>query len=244
MYSVVLLTALTVTAEAPDWRLRGHGCCGCYGYSSCYGGCYGGYGSYDGCGCNGGWSYGGCWGGYGGCYGGCWGGGWGGCYGGCYGGYWSSGYGCCGCYGSDMGSGYYNLPPNPEGSGSPKGSPEGSGSPKGSPEGSGTGKVGSGEVRAPRTPGPAKIVLDVPEDARVYVDNRLMKSTSTHRVYASPALDYGQAYFYDVRIEVDVDGKVVSTTKRVVIRAGEEYTESFASLGKSATAVATSKNQK
>jgi uncharacterized protein (TIGR03000 family) len=85
------------------------------------------------------------------------------------------------------------------------------------------------------------LILDVPEDARVYVDGRLMKSTSTHRVYASPALEAGQAYFYDVRIEVDRDGKTVSTNKRMIVRASDEHAESFVDLGKKTTAVADAK---
>jgi uncharacterized protein (TIGR03000 family) len=127
--------------------------------------------------------------------------------------------------------------PEGTGSGSGKG-PEGGGSPKGSPGGSGTTGGGSTSLRsAPQAP--ARLVIDVPEDARVFVDDHLMKSSSTHRVYASPKLDAGQAYYYDVRIEVDRDGKVVSANKRVIVRAGEEYTESFVNLGKATTAVAT-----
>src|SRR5205085_1809400 len=154
----------------------------------------------------------------------------------CYG-YYSYSYGCCGCYGYSYGYGDVYMPPPPP--------PDGSGSPKGSPEGSG--KIGGGsgsEIHAPRTPSPARLIVDVPEDARVYVDGRLMKSTSTHRVYASPALDRGQAYYYDVRIEVDRDGKTVTSNKRVVVRAGEEYAESFVDLGKKSTAVADAKSEK
>jgi uncharacterized protein (TIGR03000 family) len=126
------------------------------------------------------------------------------------------------------------VAPLPGGDGSGTG---GSGS-KGSPEGSG-GKIGGGsESSEIRTPKSARLILDVPEDARVYVDNRLMKSASTHRVYSSPALAQGQAYYYDVRIEVERDGKVVTAQKRVIVRGGEEYSETFVDLGKKSTAVA------
>jgi len=241
MYSLVLLAALTTTTDTPNFHHHGSG--GCYGCCGCYGGCYGG--CWGGC-------YGGCWGGcYGGCYGGysygccgCWGGhysyGCGGCWGGCWGGY---SYGCCGCYG---GGGFYQgqMYLNGNGDGNGKGSP-GSGSPKGSPEGSSEKKIGGGEgMQVKASTGTAKLILDVPEDARVYVDNHLMKSTSTHRVYSSPALDAGQAYFYDVRIEVDREGKVVATNKRVIVRAGEEFTESFVDLGKKNSAVTTAKADK
>jgi uncharacterized protein (TIGR03000 family) len=72
MYSMVLMMALTGSADVPDLGRRG-GCHGCRG--GCYGGCYGG--------------------GWGGCYGGCGGGGYGGCWGGGYGGTrtaWGGGY--------------------------------------------------------------------------------------------------------------------------------------------------------
>jgi uncharacterized protein (TIGR03000 family) len=121
-----------------------------------------------------------------------------------------------------------------DGSGTGKG-PEGGGSPKGgSTSGSGSTSIQSG-------PQAARLVLDVPDDARVFVDDHLMKSASTHRVYASPKLDPGQAYYYDVRIEVERDGKVVTANKRVIVRAGEEYSESFVSLGKATTSVAAKK---
>ena len=70
-------------------------------------------------------------------------------------------------YGTGYYPGSYMPPPlpGPEGSGSPKGSPEGSGSPKGSPEGSGTGS--SSQIRSVRSPTAARLILDVPEDARV-----------------------------------------------------------------------------
>lgn len=75
MYSMVLMAALTTTADLPDWgRRRGWGCCGCYGgygwggWGRGWGGGYGGWGGYAGWG-----GYGGGWGGWGGGYGG-WGG--------------------------------------------------------------------------------------------------------------------------------------------------------------------------
>jgi len=56
MYSVVMLMALSGSAEVPDFGRR-NGCHGCNGGSyGCNGGCYGGYG------------YGGCYGGYPGPY--------------------------------------------------------------------------------------------------------------------------------------------------------------------------------
>jgi uncharacterized protein (TIGR03000 family) len=68
MYSVVVLMALSTSAEAPEFGRRG-GCGGCGGYSSgCHGYSYGGCGGYS-SGCHG-YSYGGCGGRHsGGCHG-------------------------------------------------------------------------------------------------------------------------------------------------------------------------------
>lgn len=86
MYSIVLIMALSGSAEVPAGH-GCHGCCGCSGCHGCHGckgchGCHGCHGRKHGCH---------------GCHGCC-----GGCYG-CCGGYSCCGgsYGCCGgCYGS------------------------------------------------------------------------------------------------------------------------------------------------
>ena len=195
MYSVVLLAALTTGGDAPEWG-RGHGCHGCYG--GCYG-CYGGCNGYGGCyGCYG---YGGCFGGYGwgyACYGGCYGGyGYGGCFGGCY-----------GCYGGYAMSPYGGaivpgtvVPPTV------------------APSTAGSGYT-STATRAPAAP--ARVIVDLPEDAKLFVDDQLMKTASAKRVFRTPDLDQGQTYFYILRAEVNRDGQTLSQSKRILVRAGEE----------------------
>ncbi len=88
--------------------------------------------------------------------------------------------------------------------------------------------------------GKARMILDVPEDARVYVNGTLTKTASNRRVYYSPRLEAGQSYFYEVRIEVEREGKTYTENKRVIVKAGDDHKESFADLGKrpSDTAVA------
>lgn len=232
MYSVLLMAALTTGGETPDFchrRCSGcysscHGCyssChGCYGCSSCYGchGCSGCYGCYSGWGCSGCHgcsSYYGC-GGYGccGCYGGL------ACYGSCYGGL-SCYSGCCaaptwgyspvptiGCA--------YGVPVTPAAPAAP---------PADLPPGDGK-KAGE----ASNTSSKGRLVVEVPEDARVYIDDQLMKTTSAVRKYATPTLEAGQAYYYIVKAEVVRDGKTVTDTRRVVVRAGEESRLSFDKL--------------
>ncbi len=208
MYSVVLMAALTTGGTAPDCHFRG-GCCGCYGG---YGGCYGG-------------GYGGCYGGGFGMYGGCWGGygGWGGCYGGmggCSGGMGYGGYSYGGAYG--YGGGYYggvtypgNVMPGATGTGT-------QGEQLNMPPEDTTKKKGT-----MLNPSRAKLVVELPADAKLYIDDLPMKTTSGVRSFNTPTLEPGQTYYYMVRAEVVRDGKPVTESRRILVRAGQTAKASF-----------------
>lgn len=73
----------------------------------------------------------------------------------------------------------------------------------------------------------AKLILEVPANAKVFVDDKLTNSNSEVRHYYTPSLEYGQTYFYDVRVEFEKNGKVVSESKRVYVRAGEVLHAAF-----------------
>jgi uncharacterized protein (TIGR03000 family) len=239
MYSVVLATMISVGgANAPTtWW---HGCHGCYGCGGCYGchGCYGCYGCHGyafGCyGCCGGCygCYGGCYGCYGGCYGcyGCCGGCYGcyggcyGCYGGCYGGVVYV-YGCSGCCGGTGGQ-----PP-------PK-----------------TGGDAQAEIQKLRevieqlkkrlesyekkesppvsqpSAGPARVTIQLPADAKLYIDNVACPLTSGKRSFDTPSLQPNKKYFYNVRAEVVRDGQLQTETQRVVVQSGQQVSVNFANF--------------
>ena len=144
----------------------------------------------------------------GGCYGGrrhgccgCYGGGWGyGCCG-CYGGGW--GYGCMGCYG---GYGYgggviiQGAPQQPRGEKAPK------------PQ----------EKREEgMAPAPATIVVELPADAKLLIDNEATTSTGASRVFQSPILEPGKEYQYTLRAEVVRAGKPIKAEKVVTVKAGQ-----------------------
>jgi uncharacterized protein (TIGR03000 family) len=231
---MILMAALTSGGSTPDCHFRCgcHGGCygGCYGYSGCYGGCYG------------------CWGGWHGCHGGCWGSGYGACYGTCYGGWGYGVYGCVGswgygswgsayaCYGSwAHGPGYYGsnyetmtpggvapsyvpgtpMPPATGGSTAP-----GEQLPKPQADKSGTSLA----------PNRARLIVELPADAKLYIDERPMKTTSGRRTFHTPALQSGQTYYYMLRAEVVRDGKPVSEERRVILRPGEVVREDFKAL--------------
>jgi uncharacterized protein (TIGR03000 family) len=149
-------------------------------------------GRHGGCGGGGGCGSGGC--GYGGC-------GSGGCgYGGCgYGG--GCGSGGCG-WGGGYGGGYGG------GSCATCYAYEG-----GSPY--------TAVAAAPAAAEAASLVVTLPADARLSVDDYKTNSTSGERVFSTPALKVGQDYHYTLSMEVDRGGKVQTVTREVTVRAGE-----------------------
>ncbi|HEV3083243.1 MAG TPA: TIGR03000 domain-containing protein [Gemmataceae bacterium] len=224
MYSVVLMAALTAGTNTPATcfgLFSCHGCHGCWGCHGCYGsgchGCYGGYGCYGCYGCNGCRGSWGGYGGYGACYG-CYG-----CYtsyagyygGGCYGG------GCNGCWGNG-GSPYAPRtpaygPPPPAGERIPP--------PAGAP-----GAPGKMPEKKSGTGTEARLIIELPADAALYVDDQLMKSASAHREFKTPSLEQGATYYYILRAELMVDGQKHTQTKQVLLRAGEVIETSFPDL--------------
>jgi uncharacterized protein (TIGR03000 family) len=231
MYSVVLMMAMTTGADAPAGFFKGHSCHG--GYGSCTGevvsyGCTGST-SY-GCtgsswGCTGSTSYG-CCGGHShhahksheshGCCGG------GGFLGGLFKGHKS--HGCCGggsCYGTVS----YGC------TGGCVGTPVITTAPammkpaekiEKKPEE----KKPTTDSKKPETevaaPAAATLVVTLPADAKLMIDDAVTASTSTRRIFTSPALPVGQAYHYTLRAEFMQDGKPVVVTKTVAVRAGEQ----------------------
>ncbi len=218
MYSIVLMAALT--ASGPEAAAFCDGCgaawsqanygrpyeSGVIGNGGAYGlhGCYGvvAYGQYGGCA---GHRYTSCFGLYGGTA----------CYGGCYGsclGNWAHYAGCYGgCYGQPIWYGP-QVPYHP----------------------SGNPMVAPGEkLPDPKTPaeikpmGAAKLIFDLPTGANLFVEDQPIKGHSATRQFSTPQLVPGQAYYYTVRVEATRDGKPVSESRRVIVRAGEMIRESF-----------------
>jgi uncharacterized protein (TIGR03000 family) len=74
------------------------------------------------------------------------------------------------------------------------------------------------------------LIVELPADAKLYIDNKLMQSTAARRVFATPRLEPGRKYYYVLRAEVVRDGKPLSDTKQVIFQAGDEVRESFAKL--------------
>lgn len=240
MYSLLLMSAVAAGPDAAafGWRAMGSctGCSGavasCYG-SSCYGSCSGSacygsscygsscYGSScSGYSCGGGGLFhGGLMGRFRGgrascngctgtschgssCYGSCYGSAYGtGCYGSCYGG------GChgAGCVGTVVAPGATVVPAGQPVEIAPTSS-----------------------IAAPKAS--ASLTIELPAAATLFVDGVATTTTGAARQFHTPDLEPGQAFFYDFKAQVVVDGKVETEEKRVVVRSGTTTTESFAKL--------------
>lgn len=249
MYSVILMAAMTTAPETPAFgkKFGGHGCwAACHGCAGCFGGCHGCHG-FSGFSCHGSLMnhhachgcYGGCYGSafgvYGGyigchgCYGGsaCYGGAYGGCYGACFG-------GCHGCYGTSnyfLDNAGFMTPAHAWGQvvpGAPATMPGNNPmtAPAAKPDPAGDKPAAGGANPGAYRTAPARLTIDAPADARVFVDDAPYQIDGS-RQFQTPPLKAGQTYFYTVRIETERDGRPVRETRRVLVKAGDDLREAF-----------------
>ncbi|MEO8497267.1 MAG: TIGR03000 domain-containing protein, partial [Planctomycetota bacterium] len=73
----------------------------------------------------------------------------------------------------------------------------------------------------------ATLTVNVPNDARVYVNGVQTKSVGPERSYVSRGLQNGFNYTYEVRAEVEREGKMVEETKMVSLTAGRTARVAF-----------------
>jgi uncharacterized protein (TIGR03000 family) len=73
-----------------------------------------------------------------------------------------------------------------------------------------------------------RVVVKLPQDARLYVDDEACPLTSDTRSFPTPELEPGQAYVYELRVEMTTkDGKTVKQSKQIIVRAGKETVVKF-----------------
>ena len=80
----------------------------------------------------------------------------------------------------------------------------------------------SGKETEASLPAPATIVVSLPAEARLLIDDAATTSTSELRVFASPSLEPGKDFYYTLKGEMERDGRTVTTTQYVKVRAGQE----------------------
>jgi uncharacterized protein (TIGR03000 family) len=83
---------------------------------------------------------------------------------------------------------------------------------------------------------PARVTVNLPADARLWVDQVECPLTSAARSFDTPVLQPGQTYFYTLKVEVQRDGVPVTDSQRVLIAAGEHVTVNFNNSGALAAA--------
>lgn len=67
----------------------------------------------------------------------------------------------------------------------------------------------------------ARLDVSVPEKAKVYLQDQPMSLTGSLRRFVSPRLRRDTTYAYQIRVEVERDGKLISKTTRAMVRGGE-----------------------
>ncbi|MCA9207181.1 MAG: TIGR03000 domain-containing protein, partial [Planctomycetales bacterium] len=84
------------------------------------------------------------------------------------------------------------------------------------------------------TTGDATLTVNVPSAAKIYVNGRPTTSEGDFRRYVSRGLSTGYDYTYEVRAEVERDGKKLEETKVVTLRGGQALHLDFALTSESA----------
>ncbi|MCH8042263.1 MAG: TIGR03000 domain-containing protein [Planctomycetes bacterium] len=71
------------------------------------------------------------------------------------------------------------------------------------------------------------VALQVPSRAKVFINGRATASTGPMRQFVSRGLTPGYAYQYEIRAEINRNGRLVSDTKTLTLRAGEQASLRF-----------------
>jgi uncharacterized protein (TIGR03000 family) len=67
---------------------------------------------------------------------------------------------------------------------------------------------------------PARLVVQLPADAQLFVDEQSTTSRSAERAFVTPALEPGYVYTYTLRAEIVRDGQKYVETQKVAVTAG------------------------
>jgi uncharacterized protein (TIGR03000 family) len=71
------------------------------------------------------------------------------------------------------------------------------------------------------------ISVNVPAEAKIFVNGSATRSTGTSRQYISRGLASGRQYTYELRAELDINGQTVTDTQVVQLTAGEQTQVAF-----------------
>jgi uncharacterized protein (TIGR03000 family) len=97
--------------------------------------------------------------------------------------------------------------------------------------------LGNSTTKQEQTAQSARITVQLPENATLYVDGKVQRLKNGQQSFQTPKLETGKSYYYDFKAEAVRDGKTHSENRRVVVEAGKDVTVKFAELTESATAM-------
>jgi uncharacterized protein (TIGR03000 family) len=78
----------------------------------------------------------------------------------------------------------------------------------------------------------AHLIVEVPADAEVWIENHKTQQGGASRWFVSPALEDNQVYEYRIRARWTEQGQQVEQTQRLSVQAGERATIGFPTGGK------------
>ena len=84
------------------------------------------------------------------------------------------------------------------------------------------------EMPAEKIPAPGKaaapgaLIITLPADARLTIDDQPTRSTDAERRFFTPPLERGKDFYYTLKAEVVRNGQTFSAVQTVTVRSGEE----------------------
>ena len=83
---------------------------------------------------------------------------------------------------------------------------------------------GQEEISSPNT---ARVTVQLPSEAKLWVDGVYCPLTSNVRSFNTPVLQPGREYTYNIRIQVTQNGQARDETRRVLVSANRQITVDF-----------------
>ena len=74
----------------------------------------------------------------------------------------------------------------------------------------------------PVSTGVAYLNINVPADAKLYLQDQLMTVEGTQRRFVTPAIQAGETHLYTVKVEIVRDGKTLTKTAQTTVTTGQE----------------------
>ncbi len=73
----------------------------------------------------------------------------------------------------------------------------------------------------------AKVRIHVPQGGQLFVDGNVIRVAPGIRVFQTPPLVPGERYYYDIRIDQNINGELLSDSRRVIIEPGQDVAVDF-----------------